>query len=165
HRQQTITEIFGEVEETLIARELVISEQAAEQPDGDLEVLDLDVFIEREIVDDVLFSCRCLVVQVHDDHRVEGVDGGHQERLRVPVVICLREWLQIVVSPGVFLVTVPGAQELCSYFRGELLFRRLRVQRDGEEQQQEQEDKFSHLFIELRMFSFGGGSGQIEIRL
>ncbi len=68
----------------------------------------------------------CLVVatsssSLHEDHRVERIDGGHQQRLRVPVVMSFREWLQVVVSPGVFLVAIPGVEELGFYFSGEFL--------------------------------------------
>ncbi len=65
------------------------------------------------------FVCGCFVVQLHQDHRVEGIDGRHQERLRIPVVMSLREWFQVIVAPRVFLVTVPGVEKLRFHLSGE----------------------------------------------
>jgi hypothetical protein len=90
-----------------VAGHLVTGQQSAEQSDRDLEVLHFDVFVEVKIVDDVLSRRVRFVLETHKDHRVERIDGRHQQRLRVPVVVSFGEWLQVVVTPGVFLVAVP----------------------------------------------------------
>jgi hypothetical protein len=72
-------EVVGELQQALVVRHLVRGEQAAEDADGDLEVLDLDVLVEGELVDDELLRLRRLVVEAHDQHRVQRVDGRHQQ--------------------------------------------------------------------------------------
>ena len=56
-----------------------------------------------------------LGLQPHQDHRVERVDGRHQKRFSVPIVVGLTQRFQIVVGPGVFLVAIPGVQEFRAY--------------------------------------------------
>src|SRR6185503_726931 len=99
HWQESIAEVFGETEQTLVAGQLVIREQSTQEPDRDLKILHLDVFVEREIIENVLLRRRGLVVHVHQDHRVERIDGRHQKWLWIPIVMSLRQWFQIVVSP------------------------------------------------------------------
>jgi NAD(P)-dependent dehydrogenase (short-subunit alcohol dehydrogenase family) len=93
NRQESLAEIFREVEQTFVAGHLVTAQQSAEQSDRDLEVLDFDVFIERKIVEDVFPGRLFLVRETHEDHRVERVNRRHQQRLRVPVVVSFGEWL------------------------------------------------------------------------
>src|SRR5205823_6314472 len=91
-----------------------------EQPNRNLEILNRDIFIERQILDDVFASRVRFVIQTHQDHRVERVDRRHQKRLGIPIVISLAEWLQVVVAPRVLLVTSPRVQKFRTNLSREL---------------------------------------------
>src|ERR1035437_151413 len=88
------------------------AQQAAEHPDGDLKVLDVDILIEGQVVvNEFPGFCR-FVVQPHQDHRVEGIYGCHVKRNAVPVAIGLAQRPELIMAPRVLFVTVPGMQEL-----------------------------------------------------
>ena len=93
-------------------------EQSAQKPDRDLEVLDVDVFVEREVRGDVPPGVVGFLLETEQDEAVERIDRRHQKRLPVPVFRRLGERLQVVVSPGVFFVAVPGVQKLAPHPRG-----------------------------------------------
>ena len=84
-RQQAAAEVVRETQQRRVAGELVGGEEAAEQPDGDLEALDLEVAVEREALDDQTPRLVGLLRQAHEDQGVERVDRRHQQGLRVPV--------------------------------------------------------------------------------
>jgi hypothetical protein len=111
NRQQPVSQILSQRKQTFIAGELITRKQPAQQPDGNLEILNVDVLVEREILRNVFPSLRSLIFQSHQNHRVERVDWRHQKRLRIPIVIALAKGLQVIVSPGVFLVATPGVQK------------------------------------------------------
>ena len=48
-RQQPRAEIVGQFQQALVAGELIAAEQSAQQADRDLEILDVDVLVEREL--------------------------------------------------------------------------------------------------------------------
>src|SRR6185503_7219176 len=121
--------------------------QSAEEPDRDLEVLYLDVFIEGKILEDVLLRRGCFLVESHEDHGVERIDGSHEERLRVPVVIGFREWFQVVVAPGILFVAAPGVKKLGFDFGCQFLIGLLgldSLDSKGHEQQQGQRSQSFH---------------------
>ena len=77
------------MQQSLVARELITRKQTTEQPNRHFEVLNVDVFVEREILNDVLAIVVRFILKSHQDHRVERIDGSHQQRLRVPIMIGL----------------------------------------------------------------------------
>ena len=119
--EQAGAEVVGEGEEALVAGELVGAEQAAEQADGDFEILDVDVFVEGELGIDEAAVFVGLLGEAHEDHGVEGVDGGHEERGAVPVEGLVGEGAELVVTPGVLVVAVPGVEELGADLGGHFL--------------------------------------------
>ncbi len=74
HGQQAAAEIVGQREQALVARHLVAGEQAAEQADGDLEVLDVEVLVEGQLRGDQFPVLVRFVLQAHDQQRVQAVD-------------------------------------------------------------------------------------------
>ena len=110
-------QIFGQVQETLVAGELIAGEQSAQQPDRYLEILDVNVAVEGEIADDERARLGRFGVELHQDEGVERIDRRHEQRLAVPVVGRLAQRLQRIVSPGVTLVVIPGVQKLGSPVR------------------------------------------------
>ena len=44
-----MAEVVGESEQTLVAGELIADKEAAEKSDRNLEILDVDVAVEREL--------------------------------------------------------------------------------------------------------------------
>ena len=85
-RQEAGAQVFREREQARIAGRLVGGEQASEDADRDLEVLHRDVLVEGELLEDQRLRAGRLVVEAHQEQRVQGVDGRHEEGLRVPVV-------------------------------------------------------------------------------
>ena len=54
-----VAEIVGQLQQALVAGELITAEQPAQQANGDLEILDVDVLVERELlVDELAVLCR-----------------------------------------------------------------------------------------------------------
>ena len=94
-----------------IAAQLVGRQQAAQHSYGDLEILDVDIPVEGQLRVDQFPSPVGLVPQVHEDERVQCVDGGHEQRLAVPVSRGPAERLKLVVTPGIALVVPVGMQE------------------------------------------------------
>jgi hypothetical protein len=91
---------------------LLGGDQAAQDADGHLEVLDLHVEVEVKPGQDQVLGLGRLGGQAHQDHGVERVDRGHEQGGRVPVGIGLGQRLERVVAPGVLFVAVPGVEEL-----------------------------------------------------
>ncbi len=110
-RQQTVGEVEGEGEETGVAIHLVGGDQPTQQAYRHLEDLNGKVVIERQPLEDQRLGFRRLVLQAHQQHRVERVQRRHQEGRLVPVAGALAERGQLVVAPGVTLVPVPGVKE------------------------------------------------------
>src|SRR5438552_5168452 len=119
------------MQQSLVARELITRKQTTEQPNRHFEVLNVEVFVEREIPNNVLASVVRFILKSHQDHRVERIDGSHQQRLGVPIMIGLAERLEIVMAPCVFLVAIPGVKKFRPNLRGELLFVHSRLQVRG----------------------------------
>jgi hypothetical protein len=65
---------------------LIGGEQAAEEPNRDLKVFDVNVAVEREIAHDEFLRLRHVGIEIHQNECVEGIDRGHQKRLPVPIV-------------------------------------------------------------------------------
>src|SRR2546426_10804502 len=87
-------------------------QQSAQEADRDLEILDRDVPVEREALDDVCPGSLGFFLEAHHQHRVETVDGRDEERPRVPVMRRAAQRLQLVMAPGVPLVSMPRVEEL-----------------------------------------------------
>ena len=103
-RQQTATKVVGLREQARVLRQLMRREQAAEDADRDLEVLDRDVAIEIERSSRNVAGLPGLVVEAHDDHGVERVDRRHVDRrVVVPVARRVADGIEIVVSPRALL--------------------------------------------------------------
>jgi hypothetical protein len=117
--QQPAPEVVGEGQELRIACELVAGEEAAQQPDRDLERLHRHVLVEGGVRDDVGVVLLRLVLEPQQDQGVEGVDRRREERLAVPVPRGLRERPQLVVAPGMPLVAPPRVEELHLHLGGE----------------------------------------------
>ena len=110
--KQPRPEVAREAEQSLVARHLVPGEQTPENTDRDLEVLHRDVLVEREVLDDERSCPRGLVREAHQDHRVERVDGSHEERRAgVPVAHRPADGPPLVVAPGVFVIRAPGEEK------------------------------------------------------
>ncbi len=67
------------------AGHLIAGEESAEETDGDLEDLDVEVLVEGEAIDDQRLRLLRLVVKAHEQQRVERIDRRHEQRLAVPV--------------------------------------------------------------------------------
>jgi hypothetical protein len=63
----------------MIAGHLVAAQQSSKQPDGDFKILDFNVLIKRKIGRDEFPRLVGLIVQAHDDHGVQGVNGSHEQ--------------------------------------------------------------------------------------
>src|SRR5262249_15427191 len=111
-RQQAVAEVGGQVQQTLITGQLVTAQQTAQQPDGDLKILDFDVFVEGQVVHDQLASLVGFVGESHQDQRIESVYRSHQQRNTVPIAIATAQRLELIVTPGILLVSVPGVKKL-----------------------------------------------------
>jgi len=85
--EQPCAEILGKGQKTRFASELVGGEKSAKEADRNLEVADEDILLERGRVEDQTHRLVGLPVQPHEDHRVEGIHGRHQEGRAVPVAI------------------------------------------------------------------------------
>ena len=90
---------------------MVSRKQAAQRPDVDLENLHFHVAVETQVLEYERFGLLGLFVEAHQYHGVEGVEGRHQKRVLVPVVMALGKGLQRIVAPGVFLVSPPSMEE------------------------------------------------------
>ena len=110
--EHAVGEIDCELEEAGVAVELLGRDQAAQDADNRLEVLDLHVVVEVEPrQDQVLGLCR-LGGQSHQEQGIERVNGRHEQGGRVPVRVGLGQRLELVVAPSVLFVAVPGVEEL-----------------------------------------------------
>ena len=118
--QEPRAQIAGQGKQSLVAGQLVAAEQSTQQTDRNLEILDVNVAIEGQVLDDVFACLRCLVIHAHQDHSVQSVDGGHEQRYAIPVVRTLAQRLERVVSPCVLLVAVPGVAEFLAEAFGHL---------------------------------------------
>src|SRR6266704_6143990 len=127
------------MQQSLVARELITRKQTTEQPNRHFEVLNVEVFVEREILNNVLASVVRFILKSHQDHRVERIDGSHQQRLRVPIMIGLAERLEIVMAPRVLFVAVPGVKKFRTNLHGKLFLvhtcLQVRLQQRGYDQQ------------------------------
>jgi hypothetical protein len=99
------------MEEAGIALHLVGAEQPSQQADGDFEDLDRDVLVERQPLQDQPLGVGRLVGEAHEQHGVVGVHRRHQQGDAVPVVRLPAQGVEIVVTPGVAAVAVPGVEE------------------------------------------------------
>lgn len=121
-RQQPAAQIRRHREQPRILRDLVRGKQSAQDANRDLEGLDGDVLVERQVADDEVASLVSFVGQAQDVHRVEGVDWRHQQRLgAVPVVRHVADRIQLVVSPRRTLVAIPRVKELAPHPQRERL--------------------------------------------
>ncbi len=112
HRQQALAQILGQLEQALVAAELVAGDQPAEQADGDLEVLHVHVVIERELGGDQLTRFGRFLVQAQQDQRIQRVHRRHQQRLLVPVARLAADRLEIVMALRELHVTLPRMTSL-----------------------------------------------------
>ena len=110
--EHAVGEVDGKLEEAGVAVELLGGDQAAQNADGHLEVLDLHVEVEVELGQDQVLGLYRLGGKAHQDHGVEGVDRGYEQGGWVPVGVGLGQRLELVVAPGVLFVAVPGVEEL-----------------------------------------------------
>ena len=67
HGKQPFSQIICQRNQTFVAGELITRKQSAEQSDGYLEVLDVNVTIEREIVRDQFTRFIRLRFQLHQN--------------------------------------------------------------------------------------------------
>ena len=112
-REEPGSEVVGEPQEPRVAGHLVTGQEAAQQADRDLEVLDRDVPVEGEPVDDQRPGLVGVLGQTHQEQRVERIHGGHEKRLApVPVAGRPGERLQLVVPPRGPLICPPAEDEL-----------------------------------------------------
>ena len=104
----------------MVAGELIAGEKSAEEADRDLEVLNIDVAVERELA--LYQSARAIGfgIKVHENQGVERVDRRHEKGLTIPIVRRATERLERVVSPGATLVIVPSVKAFALYAFGEL---------------------------------------------
>src|SRR5438094_6491392 len=86
-------------------------EQSAQKADGYLEVLDVNIAIERELARDEHLRLGGFGVELHQDERVQSIDRRHLKRVSVPIVRRLAQRPQRVVSPCITLVVIPGVQK------------------------------------------------------
>ena len=99
---------------------MVAGEESAEETNRDLEILDVDVVVERELAFYQGTSAIRFGIEMHENQRIERVDRSHEKGLAIPIVRCATERLERVVSPGVMLVIVPRVKALALYTCGEL---------------------------------------------
>ncbi len=100
--------------------QLICRKQSAQQANRDFKILNVDIFVKGKILENVLLRAGGFILESHDDHCVESIYRRHQEWLRVPIVVSLAQRFQIIVAPGIFLVTVPGVKKFCFYFSRKL---------------------------------------------
>src|SRR3954468_1177636 len=116
--KQPVPQIGGQGEEARLVVHLIRGEQAAEQPDGDLEDLDRNILIEGEPLQDQTFRVPRFGMEAHEQHGIVGVHRGHQQRDAIPLVWLPAQRVEIVVAPGVALVTAPSVEEGAAYLVG-----------------------------------------------
>ena len=104
----------------MVAGELIAGEKSAEEADRDLEVLNVDVAVEREFA--LYQSARAIGfgIKVHENQGVERIDRRHEKGLAIPIVRRATERLKRVVSPGVTLVITPGVKAFALYTASKL---------------------------------------------
>jgi hypothetical protein len=118
-RQEPVAEVLGQGEQAPVPRHLVGREKSPEDADGELEILDLNVLVERQVPQEEGLRLLRLVRQAHDEHGVEGVDRRHEERRGMPVLGRPADWLQLVMPPGIALVRLPAMEKLRANLCGE----------------------------------------------
>jgi hypothetical protein len=104
----------------LVAGELIAGEETAEKSDRDLEILYVDIAVEREFVLYQGAGAIGLGIEMHENQGVERVDWGHKKGLAIPILWCATKRLERVVSPGVTLVIVPSMKAFALHACGEL---------------------------------------------
>jgi hypothetical protein len=118
--QEAPPQLVGQGQEARVARQLMGREQAAQDADGDLEVLHRDVVIEGQLLDDEGQGLVGLGAQPRQQEGVQAVHRGHQQGDGVPVVRGPAHRAQLVVTPGVAAVALPGVEDLPLHRRGHL---------------------------------------------
>jgi hypothetical protein len=104
----------------LVAGELIAGEETAEKSDRDLEILYVDIAVEREFVLYQGAGAIGLGIEMHENQGVERIDWSHEKGLAIPIVRCTTQWLERVVSPCVTLVITPGVKAFRLCTGGEL---------------------------------------------
>ena len=110
--EQSRAEIVGQAKKPRIAGHLIAGEESAEKADGNFEVFDRDVFVERQPLQDERLRLLRFVMRAHQQQSVQCVDRRHQKGLTVPVAYVMAERLQLVVTPGILLIGGPGVKKL-----------------------------------------------------
>ena len=116
--QKARAEVVGEMEEARIARYLIAGEKPAKETDGHLKDLHIDVFVERELIDDQRLRLGGFGVESHEHEGVERIDGRHEQRLTVPIARLFRQRTKLVVTPRVGFVRLPRMKKLRAHLRG-----------------------------------------------
>ena len=105
----------------MIAGELIAGEEAAEKSDRDLEILYVDVAVERELGFYQDAGAIGFGIEMHENQGVERIDWSHEKGLAIPIVRCATNRFEGVVSPGVTLIITPGVKAFRLCTGGELV--------------------------------------------
>ena len=106
------------MEQAGVAGHLIAGEEPAEETDGHLENLHGDVLVEGEAIDDQRLRFLSVVLETHEQQRVERVDRRHEQRLAIPVARLFADRAQLVMAPGVLFVGLPRMEKLGADLRG-----------------------------------------------
>jgi hypothetical protein len=118
--QKARSKLLRQAQKAGVPCHLVAGEESSQEADRDLEILDRDVPVEGELFDDQGFRLLGLVLETQKNQRIQRIDRRHEEWAAIPVAGGPAHGPQLVVTPGVPLVGLPGEEKFLPDSRSEL---------------------------------------------